>query len=316
MKILFITATNLGDGILSTGILDYLIRQHPTAQITVACGPVLKDIFTPAPGVIKVIPLVKQPYAVHWFKLARETIGMKWDIIVDLRNSILSRILPADRKYIWQKNTSQNHKVEQLSALMGDLIPPPSPVLWFDTNTIASAEKIAPYGLPILAIGPTAKWTGKEWPASNFIALIAKLTAANGILPGARVAIFSAPGEEARAYPVLQSVPQALQIDMITKGSPLLAAAVLKRCAFYIGNDSGLMHAAAAVGIPTLGLFGYGWPHLYRPWGKHAAYVATPESPEQLIQAYKTISSAKSSLMTSLTVTDVYETAVRHFHQL
>ncbi len=43
------------------------------------------------------------------------------------------------------------------------------------------------------------------------------------------------------------------------------------------------MHCAAAAGVPTLGLFGPSYPHLYRPWGEHAAYVSTPESFDQLI---------------------------------
>ena len=92
-KILFITSTRLGDGVLSTGALDHFIRRYPEARITVAYGGLVEGIFAAAPGVERVIVLKKEPYLGHWRKLARETLGMKWDVVVDLRNSLLSRLI-------------------------------------------------------------------------------------------------------------------------------------------------------------------------------------------------------------------------------
>jgi heptosyltransferase III len=316
MKILFITATRLGDAVLSTGALDYFMRLYPDAEITVACGPVAAGIFAPAPRVRKVIALKKEPYAGHWLKLAQETFGKRWDIIVDLRNSVLSRLMRADKKYIWGGADKRKHKIEQIAEVLGGVSPPPAPALWFDGDTLAGAESIAPAGGPILGIGPTANWPGKEWPPENFSALIQRLTAADGLLPGARVAVFAAPGEESRARSVLDGVPAGRRVDVIAKGPPLLSAAVLRRCAFYVGNDSGLTHAAAAVGVPTLALFGYGWPELYRPWGSHAAYVSTPETPQQLIAPYPSTSDVKSSLMMSLTVDAAHEAALNLWRTL
>ena len=43
------------------------------------------------------------------------------------------------------------------------------------------------------------------------------------------------------------------------------------------------MHAAAAAGVPTLGLFGPSYPHLYAPWGEHTGYVCTPQTFDELI---------------------------------
>ena len=40
MRILFVTSNSMGDAVLSTGLLDYLIRRYPDARITLACGPV------------------------------------------------------------------------------------------------------------------------------------------------------------------------------------------------------------------------------------------------------------------------------------
>ena len=55
----------------------------------------------------------------------------------------------------------------------------------------------------------------------------------------------------------------------------LTAAAVLRRCALFVGNDTGLMHIAAAAGAPTLGLFGPSHASHYGPWGRLGAIAST-----------------------------------------
>src|SRR5690606_1328345 len=149
--------------------------------------------------------------------------------------------------------------------------------LWFTPEQAERARQFIPEGDLVLAIGPTANWRAKTWPAENFIELVNNLTAPGGLMPGARVAVFAATGQEEDARKVLDSVPEARRIDVIARADPGTAAAALARCDFYIGNDSGLMHCAAAAGVPTVGLFGPSWPHLYRPWGAHTAYVSTPQ---------------------------------------
>lgn len=303
MNILFITSTRLGDGVLSTGALNYFIQKYPEADITVACGPLVAGLFEKAPQVTRVIPLRKEPYALHWRKLWLETVGTEWDIVVDLRNSLMSRLIRAKKRYVWGKQDTRKHKVEQIADVIG-AVPPPSPVLWFDAETLRKAESLVPVGAPVLAIGPAANWPAKTWPAENFIELIRKLDFS-------RVTVIAAPGEEATAYKVLNALPTGQRIDIIAKASPLLAAAALQRCGFYIGNDSGLMHCAAAVGIPTLGLFGPSWPSLYRPWGSHCAYVSTPEPFDKLI-SYPGYSPATAPcLMTTLSVATVYDAALK-----
>ena len=57
------------------------------------------------------------------------------------------------------------------------------------------------------------------------------------------------------------------------------AAACLARCRLFVGNDSGLMHLAAAAGTPTLGLFGPSLASEYAPSGRCAAAVVAPGPP-------------------------------------
>ena len=302
MNILFITSSRIGDAVLSTGLLDYMARQYPDAKVTIACGPLAVSLFEGYPRLERIIPLKKQKYNRHWVDLWAQVAGTRWDMVVDLRNSVVSRLVRARQRFIFGRPIDDSlHKVEQNAQVMR-LDPAPAPKLWFTETQKEKAAVLVPEGRPVLGVGPTANWIGKTWPAERFIAVVRHITAENGILPGARVAVFAAPGEEEAAYEVLRSVPIDRQIDAIAKGDPGTAAAAIARCAFYIGNDSGLMHCAAASGVPTLGLFGPSYPHLYRPWGDHTAYAKTPESFDELIDYPGYSAKTAPCLMESLSV--------------
>lgn len=305
MKVLFITSSRLGDAVLSTGLLDHVIRIYPEARITVACGPLAVSLFEGVPGLARIIPLQKKKHNGHWIDLWRQVFPDVWDIVIDLRNSAVSRLIRARTRYIFSARIDQRlHKVEQNTAVMKlDYVP--APRLWPSAAQVEQAGQLIPPGGPVLAVGPTANWPGKMWPAERFMAVISELTKGDGILPYARVAVFAAPGEEAAAYEVLNAVPEALQIDMIAKANPGTAAVALQNCSLYIGNDSGLMHCAAAAGIPTCGLFGPSWPALYSPWGAKAFYVGTPESYAELVDFPGYDSKTVGTLMTSLSVEKV-----------
>ena len=153
----------------------------------------------------------------------------------------------------------------------------------------------------MLAVAPAANWMGKTWPAERFAELVRRLTAPDGIPPGARVAVVAAPHEVFQARPVLQAAGDRA-INLVGTGDLLVSAACLQRAAFFIGNDSGLMHLAAAAGTPTLGLFGPSPEKRYRPWGPKAAFVRTPESFEELTGAPDFDFAARQCFMESLTV--------------
>ncbi|MEO5337313.1 MAG: glycosyltransferase family 9 protein, partial [Magnetospirillum sp. WYHS-4] len=109
----------------------------------------------------------------------------------------------------------------------------------------------------------------------RFAELAARLTGPGGILPGGRVALFGRDDERPQALALLEAVPSERRIDLVGALDLLEAYACLRRCAFYVGNDSGLMHLAAAADIPTLGLFGPSPANQYAPWGPKAAFVQT-----------------------------------------
>lgn len=276
MRILFVTHNRIGDAVLSTGLLSWLAERHPGAAITVACGPAPASLFEAIPGVAQVHVMRKRRWAGHWFSLWRSCFGF-WDLIVDLRGSALAYCLPARARRVLRPARSERHRVAHLADLF-ELDPPPSPHLSTRPSDDAEAERRLPAGGPLLALGPTANWGGKQWPAGQFATLARELTQSGGLLPNARVAVFGAAGERAAAMPVLEALPSERRIDLVGALELPLAAACLKRADLYIGNDSGLMHMAAAVGVPTLGLFGPSREALYAPWGTRTAHVRTDRS--------------------------------------
>ncbi len=274
MRILFVTSNRIGDAVLSTGLLDHLLRTYPTARFTIACGPVAEGLFSRMPRRDRTIVMEKQTYGRHWLPLWAGTVGTLWDLVVDIRASAISYLVPTKRRAVMFK--SSGHKTAQLARLL-KIDPPPLPVAWTAPEDRALAGRLLPEGGPIIGLGPTANWNGKVWPADRFAALFQALAA--GPLPGARAAIFAGPGpkEAALAAPLLHLLPDAT--DLTGQLELPQAAACLARCALFIGNDSGLMHLAAAAGAPTVGLFGPTPSAEYGPSGPRArvAQSATQE---------------------------------------
>ena len=268
MKILFVTSNRLGDAVLSTGLLDHLLRAYPDARFTVACGPVAEGVFARMPRRERTIVLTKQSYGRHWLPLWAASVTRRWDLVVDIRGSALAWMVPARRRAVMRRRPG--HKTAQLAAVLG-LDPPRLPVVWTAPEDDARAAALLPAGRPVVALAPTANWGPKIWPADRFAALFETLRA--GPLPNAVAAILAGPGENERrmAEPLRALLPDA--IDLIGRLSLPEAAAVLRQTALFVGNDSGLMHLAAAAGAPTLGLFGRTDAAEYGPAGPRAAAV-------------------------------------------
>ncbi len=263
MRILFVTSNRVGDAVLSTGLLDYLIRAHPSARITIVCGRVAEGVFARMPNRERTIILDKRPYSAHWLPLWWEVARHRWDLVVDIRGSGLSFLVRTKRRAVLRRRPGP--KIEELAAIL-QLDPPPLPVAWTAPEDAARAAALLPPGRPVIALGPTANWLPKVWPAEKFAALFRALEA--GPLPGAIPVILAGPGPEERAMaaPLLEALPGAM--DLSGTLSLPEATACLERAAIYIGNDSGLMHLAAATSTPTLGLFGPTPVGEYAPAGR------------------------------------------------
>lgn len=276
MRILFITANRLGDAVLSTGLLRALTDMLPSVRLTVVCGPAAAGLFDREafPQLERVIVMRKLPWAKHWWELWKQVAATRWGMVVDLRGSGISQFLLARRRRIFHGSHNMQHRVVALARVL-KLREPPAPKLWIGAAHRARAAALWPEGEPVLALGPTANWGGKMWPGERFAALALRLTGETGILPNARIAVFGGPGEEALAQATLARLPADRTLNLVGQLSLLDIAAALQRCAIYIGNDSGLMHLAAASGVPTVGLFGPSREENYGPWGQRTAAIRT-----------------------------------------
>lgn len=281
---LFLTSTRLGDAVLSTGVLGHCLEQLPDARVTIAAGPVAAPIFRQVPGLERVHVMTKRGVGGHWIDLWARTVVRPWNLVVDLRGSALAYLVLTRDRLVLGKGRRQEHRVEELGRLVGLGHAPPAPRLWIGPEEHALASRLVPDGPPVLALGPAANWRAKTWRAERFAELAARLTGSGSLL-GARVAVFGAAGEGAAIRPVLESLPADRRIDLVGRIDPLEAAACLARCRLFVGNDSGLMHVAAAVGMPTVGLFGPSPVEHYRPWGRWTAVARTPMSPAELMGA-------------------------------
>ncbi|MCA3352000.1 MAG: glycosyltransferase family 9 protein [Roseomonas sp.] len=280
MRILFISSTRIGDAVLSTGLLDHLMRAHPEARFTIVCGRVAEGVFRRMPQLERLISVEKRPYSLHWLEIWGQVAATRWDLVVDLRASAIAWLLWTRARKIIQGGRRPGHRLTHLAALLG-VDPPPLPVIWTAPEDTARAAALLPAGRPWLVLGPTANWHRKVWPAESFAELALRLTAPDGAFPGAGIAILGGPGDQERsmATPVLTALPQAL--DLVGKLDLPEVAAVLARAAMFIGNDSGLMHLAAAAGAPTIGLFGPTPSDEYGPAGPKASAVLADGPPGQ-----------------------------------
>jgi hypothetical protein len=121
-------------------------------------------------------------------------------------------------------------------------------------------------GQRILAIAPGSGAGEKNWPAAYFDD-VARWWERQA---GGRVLVILGPAEAERAEPMHLGA-DALVVREERLGT---VAALLSRCDIYLGNDSGLSHLAAALGVPTVTLFGPTDPTEWAPQGRHVIVLS------------------------------------------
>ena len=279
MRILFIASNRIGDAVLSTGILAGLMERYPGAEFWVACGPLAKPVFMHAPGVTRIIEMPKEKRGGHWVKLLKAVAFRRFTAVVDLRGSLTAWVTLTCKRHILRPDP-ELHRVEHNAAVVG-MSPPPDPRVWPGDEGRRRAREIIPDGMRILAIGPTAAWPYKMWPVERFAELASRLLGPGGPLEDAHLLVTGGPGERELCQPVLDVVPPERRIELVGAGIDETAAA-FERISLYVGNDSGLMHLAAAAGAPTIGLFGPTADAIYSPWGTRSVTVRVPRSLDQI----------------------------------
>ncbi|CAN7262560.1 glycosyltransferase family 9 protein [Caulobacter sp. LjRoot300] len=312
--ILFITATRIGDAVLSSGLIKFLADQIPNARFTIVSGPLAAPLFAHVPGLDRVIVMEKGKGKGHWFKLWNQVRHRKWGLVVDLRGSGTAYFLRREKRAVWKRNTGEPiHKVVEAAKVLKLEGDPPAPHLYITPDVQALADQLLaprpgePAG-PILAVGPASNWVGKIWPIERFAQTAQQLLGPGGALAGGRLLILGGPGDGRMVEELRMASARGRYVDLTGKVDLLTAYAALKRADLFIGNDSGLMHIAAAAGVPTIGLFGPSDERRYGPWGPLTKAVRGPRSFEQFLAVDPDLSQAIRH-MSDLPVTTVVKAA-------
>ena len=281
--ILFITATRIGDAVLSSGLIKRLADEIPNARFTVVAGPVAAPLFAEVPNLDRVIQFAKAKDGSHWFDLWRQVRKTRWGLVVDLRGSAISRFLSTRRRAIQRKVAGPAvHKVLEAARTLKIEDSPAAPFLFTSPEIEAYAKELTAGKGPILALAPAANWVGKTWPLERFTQVAMRLLGPHGAMADGRLMVLGGPDDKKLAWGLQDVVPRNRFINL-TGGVDLLSAyACLKHARLFIGNDSGTMHLAAAAGVPTLGLFGPSDEQAYAPWGDATRVVRGPREYEQI----------------------------------
>ena len=311
--ILFITSTRIGDAVLSSGLIRKLADEMPDARFTIAAGPLAAPLFENTPRLDALIVMEKRRHGGHWFDLWRKTRKCSWGLVVDLRGSLLSGLLKRRKRAVRYAGAGTEHKVHEAGRLLGLDLEPPPPFLYIDDQRRRRAVELTAGAGPILAMGSASNWIGKVWPIERFANAANRLLRPDGPMAGGRLMMLGGPDDVRAVDELRRVVPKDRLIDLVGQVDVLTAAACLARAGLFIGNDSGLMHLAAAAGIPTLGLFGPSDERLYGPWGDYARSLRGPRTFEQF-KALDPDLSQTVRHMSDLSVDSVVEVATALLH--
>lgn len=144
--------------------------------------------------------------------------------------------------------------------------PPELKVPAADITAWRNARGLAPDGRPVVALAPGAVGPSKRWPSAAYAALTRRL-----IAQGAAVWVLGGPQEQPLAAEIIGDSGAR---DLT--GHDLRDAILALACASVaVSNNSGLLHVAAALGTPSIGIFGPTSPLLWAPLNPLAATIET-----------------------------------------
>jgi heptosyltransferase III len=132
-----------------------------------------------------------------------------------------------------------------------------------------------------IAVHPGSAGANKCWPASHFLSLIDRLCSR-----GQPVLLLAGPADHERLATLLDALAPRYGkklLRTLVNASLMEVAKQLLQCQCYIGNDSGITHLAAMLGIPTIAIFGPSDPANWRPLGP-TVKVLRPLSPRCMEQ--------------------------------
>lgn len=298
-KVLVIRNDNIGDVICTTPALTALRRRFPTAHLAILVASYSREAVAGNPDVDEVLAYTKHKHRgdrsrlAAWGEMARlfaHIRARRYDVAVAMRAHFTGSLgwltflsgapcrighAPPPRHPLGFCIThpvplpdGPAHEVERCLRLLEPLgVQAENPALWLPRDGAAEAavreglrRQGAFPGAPLVAFHVSSR-RANRWPAERFAAL-----ADWAVAQGAGVVLLEAPGEVEAARAV--AARMACSPIVYPTGSFRDLAALLAQCRLCVCCDGGAMHVAAAVGTPTVAIFGAADPRRWAPWGR------------------------------------------------
>jgi heptosyltransferase III len=288
-KILAIQFKYLGDAVLMTPALRAIREQFPQSELHLLAPEEVAPIFTHTPWLNRVWPMPRRRGRGNLSQtvpviraLRRERFDRSVDFVSNDRGAIASLFIGAkerlgwdDRGGFWGRKFCYNRRVRpepkpghesahMVHLLSGWNIPPPrslEPEIRADPALADAAKKILSVDNAVICHVASSQ-PKKEWPLRHWAALHGLATG-----EGRKLVFTTARGErEQLLMTELSKLAPDAEILPLINDLPLFLA-VLRRAAVFISGDTGPLHFAAGLGVPTISLFGPGSPERSAPVG-------------------------------------------------
>ena len=302
-SVLVLRFSAVGDVVLTSPAIEALRRAWPRARIVYAVKARLAHLVRANPNVDQVLTLDPGEGPLSF---ARKLRAARCETVLDLHNKIRSKILrallPSRRTVVWHKRDFKDTLPVKLALkpyhssmlfsdryhlaveeLVGARLPRGQLRYFLGKDDLANADAAlaaagvdlgapgAP-GAPILGLSPGANWNTKRWPVERFAALAARARKA-----GLQVVVQGSRDEAPLGRIVAAAAPGVVdlsgKLDLPTLGG------FIARCSAFVANDSGPMHIARGLGVPTLAMFGSTDPGMFEFEGHRALFAGVECSP-------------------------------------
>jgi heptosyltransferase-2 len=260
-RILIIRLSSLGDVLLTTPVIRVLKKQYPQAMIDFLVRKEYSDAVKFNPNLNVVYALTRSQKYKLILNILRDN---NYDFIIDLQNNLRSRLFIKSlnkpvysyRKPTWDKYLLVRFKINRFQYIKpitqryAESIPGLSlDDLGLELYTPSNSESPLTTTDNCVGICPGAKHFTKRWLPEYFIELGNEFHGR-----GYQILVFG--GAEDKLLCELVSSQIQGSVNLCNENELFITSTQMKKCNVIICNDSGLMHTAAAVGVPVVAIFG------------------------------------------------------------
>ncbi|MGQ9610236.1 MAG: lipopolysaccharide heptosyltransferase II [bacterium] len=322
----------IGDMILLTPALHAIRDQFPHANISMLVLPLVQELMERNPYIDEVIIYDKHNTNKgmrQMMKIGNQLKSRQFDISVILHpNSIssifLSHIARIPKciygKNILMKRAKKIHEVKRYLNIVSSIANTENYdqlEFWGITEDEINFAKniINIQNNPIIGINISTTWHSKQWEIENFtrlIELLIKQFDAKILLTGGKddIALGNKVLSKILAKENLPEYKDGSILNLVGITTIIQLGAIIKCCDLYITADSGPMHISAALGVPTIALFGPTDPARHGPYGKNNMVIKKDMS---CSPCYKRECKMKSNAcMKVIRPEDVFESVKRY----